>query len=188
MAGEDLIELKFKLADGIDIGPSKYSPSTTVGSLKEKILAQWPKDKENVPKSINDMKLVNAGKLLENKTLAESRLPIGELPGGIITMHIVVRPPFSDKNSVFMLHPVNPKDDKIDNASSFGLSMSLSMHRMITERFVSDASLDFEYSWIQAAAEETRILEVICRFDVLISHSKMFCGSSIVEKSEELGG
>ena len=43
MAGEDLIELKFRLADGTDIGPSKYSPSTPVGSLKEKILVQWPR-------------------------------------------------------------------------------------------------------------------------------------------------
>ena len=43
MAGEDLVELKFRLADGTDIGPSKYSPATTVSSLKEKILAQWPK-------------------------------------------------------------------------------------------------------------------------------------------------
>jgi hypothetical protein len=43
MASEDLIELKFRLADGTDIGPSKYSPATTVASLKGKILAQWPK-------------------------------------------------------------------------------------------------------------------------------------------------
>ncbi|CAL5384179.1 hypothetical protein CsSME_00014392 [Camellia sinensis var. sinensis] len=100
MAGEDLIELKFRLADGTDIGPSKYNPSTTVGSLKEKIIAQWPKDKDNAPKTINDVKLINAGKILENnKTLAESRLPIGELPGAVITMHVVVRPPFSDKNN-----------------------------------------------------------------------------------------
>lgn len=42
-AGQDLIELKFRLSDGTDIGPHKYSPSTTVQSLKEKILAQWPK-------------------------------------------------------------------------------------------------------------------------------------------------
>jgi hypothetical protein len=34
-----------------------------------------------------------------NKTLAESRVPVGELPGGVITMHVVVRPPSSDKNS-----------------------------------------------------------------------------------------
>ncbi|KAK9270963.1 hypothetical protein L1049_026551 [Liquidambar formosana] len=100
MAGEELVELKFRLFDGTDIGPSKYSPATTVGSLKEKILTQWPKDKENGPKTINDVKLINAGKILENnRTLAESRLPVGELPGGVITMHVVIRPPMSDKNS-----------------------------------------------------------------------------------------
>ena len=43
MAGEDWIELKFRLADGTDIGPSKYNQSMTVSSLKEKIISQWPK-------------------------------------------------------------------------------------------------------------------------------------------------
>ncbi|XP_021600885.1 membrane-anchored ubiquitin-fold protein 6 isoform X2 [Manihot esculenta] len=100
MAREDFIELKFRLADGTDIGPSKYSPTTTVANLKEKIIAQWPKDKENVPKTINDVKLINAGKILENnRTLAESRLPVSELPGGVITMHVVLRPPIPDKKS-----------------------------------------------------------------------------------------
>ncbi|KAG5544325.1 hypothetical protein RHGRI_016918 [Rhododendron griersonianum] len=127
MAEENLVEIKFKLADGTDIGPTNCSPSTSVGSLKERIVAQWPKaallfntrvasisffvissrklprwtDKENAPKTVNDVKLINAGKILENnKTLAESRLPIGELPGVVITMHVVVRPPISDNNGV----------------------------------------------------------------------------------------
>jgi hypothetical protein len=57
-------------------------------------------EKANGPKSINDMKLINAGKILENsKTLAESRVPVGELPGCVITMHVVVRPSTSDKAS-----------------------------------------------------------------------------------------
>lgn len=43
MAGEDWIELKFRLADGSDIGPTKYNQSMTVSSLKEKIISQWPK-------------------------------------------------------------------------------------------------------------------------------------------------
>lgn len=43
MAGQDSIEVKFRLFDGSDIGPSNYSPTTTVSALKEKILAQWPK-------------------------------------------------------------------------------------------------------------------------------------------------
>lgn len=93
MAGEELLELKFRLYDGTDIGPNKYAPTTTVGTLKESILAQWPKEKANGPRTISDMKLINAGKILENnKTLAESRVPVGELPGGVITMHVVVRP------------------------------------------------------------------------------------------------
>ncbi|XP_015887654.1 membrane-anchored ubiquitin-fold protein 3 [Ziziphus jujuba] len=110
MAGQDSIELKFRLSDGSDIGPSKYSPSTTVATLKEKILAQWPKEKENGPRTVNDLKLINAGKVLENnRTLAESRLPL-ELPGGVITMHVVVRPPLSDKNND------KPQNDSPNNA------------------------------------------------------------------------
>ncbi|XP_073143476.1 membrane-anchored ubiquitin-fold protein 3-like [Henckelia pumila] len=100
MAVDELVDLKFRLADGTDIGPNKYNSCATVTSLKEKIIAQWPKDKENGPKSINDIKLINAGKILENnKTLGESRVPISEVPGGVITMHVVVRPPLPDKNS-----------------------------------------------------------------------------------------
>ncbi|CAL8997265.1 hypothetical protein PRUPE_1G510100 [Prunus persica] len=111
-AGQDLIELKFRLSDGTDIGPHKYSPSTTVQSLKEKILAQWPKEKENGPRTINDLKLINAGKILENnRTLADSRLPVGELPGGLITMHVVVRPPIADKKNDKLLNdsPEKPR-------------------------------------------------------------------------------
>ncbi|GKV12430.1 hypothetical protein SLEP1_g23570 [Rubroshorea leprosula] len=100
MAGEDLIEIKFRLADGTDIGPTKHTPATTVASLKEKILAQWPQDKENGPKTIHDVKLINAGKILENnRTLAECRLPVGELPGAVITMLVVLRLPVTSKNS-----------------------------------------------------------------------------------------
>ncbi|RRT39060.1 hypothetical protein B296_00036546, partial [Ensete ventricosum] len=140
MAGEDLIDVKFRLFDGTDIGPSKYDPTTTVASLKETILARWPQGervfpsrlipsvvhidefsnllpllivsgnfdlvlgKEIAPRTINDVKLINAGKILENnQTIAESRTPVCELPGGVITMHVVVRPPMLDKNNgIFM--------------------------------------------------------------------------------------
>ena len=63
-------------------------------------------DKEIVPKTVNDVKLINAGRILENsKTLAESRVPVGEVPGSVITMHVVVRPPQSNKsgNALFPL-------------------------------------------------------------------------------------
>jgi hypothetical protein len=58
-------------------------------------------DKEIVPKTVNDVKLINAGRILENsKTLAESRVPVGEVPGSVITMHVVVRPPQSNKSGM----------------------------------------------------------------------------------------
>ncbi|XP_074565794.1 membrane-anchored ubiquitin-fold protein 3-like [Curcuma longa] len=99
MAEEDLIELKFRLFDGTDIGPIKYKPSTTVQSLKEFVISRWPQDKDIAPRTINDVKLINAGKILDNhQTIAESRVPVGELPSGLITMHVVVRPPVSGKN------------------------------------------------------------------------------------------
>ncbi|XP_024970152.1 membrane-anchored ubiquitin-fold protein 3-like isoform X2 [Cynara cardunculus var. scolymus] len=100
MAAEELIEVKFRLPDGSDIGPSKYSSTTTVADLKEKIVSLWPHERDNVPKTVNDMKLIHAGKILENnKTLAESRSLVSEIPGGVIVMHVVVRPPMADKNS-----------------------------------------------------------------------------------------
>lgn len=55
---------------------------------------------QNGPKTINDLKLINAGKILENsKTLADSRVILGEIPGCVITMHVVLRPPTNDKAS-----------------------------------------------------------------------------------------
>lgn len=49
MVVDNLIELKFRLADDTDIGPNKFSTITTTGSLEEKILAQWPKGGFNFP-------------------------------------------------------------------------------------------------------------------------------------------
>ncbi|XP_030515790.1 membrane-anchored ubiquitin-fold protein 4 [Rhodamnia argentea] len=93
MPEEDLVELKFRLYDGSDIGPFQYSPTSTVATLKERIVAEWPKDKKIAPKSATDIKLINAGKILENnKTVGQCRVPFGELPKAVITMHVVVQP------------------------------------------------------------------------------------------------
>ncbi|PIA41960.1 hypothetical protein AQUCO_02100064v1 [Aquilegia coerulea] len=90
MPEEDLVELKFRLYDGTDIGPICYSAAATVAMLKERIIADWPKV---IPKTANDVKLISAGKILENnKTVSQCRVPFGELPGGVITMHVVVQP------------------------------------------------------------------------------------------------
>ncbi|XP_016717138.1 membrane-anchored ubiquitin-fold protein 3 isoform X2 [Gossypium hirsutum] len=52
-----------------------------------------------IPKSINDLKLIHAGRVLENnKSLADSRITFGDLPVGVITMHVVVQPTTIAKN------------------------------------------------------------------------------------------
>ncbi|KAG1341993.1 putative Heparanase-like protein 2 [Cocos nucifera] len=134
---QEPLEIKFRLFDGSDIGPKKYAPATSVATLKESIIAQWPKDlpdviydnywstdgrnsnvgpvfyfivvtiigevipidselmrtpqqkwrlmtgKENGPRTVNDLKLINAGKILENnRTLADCRSPIFSLSLG----------------------------------------------------------------------------------------------------------
>ncbi|KAG6528021.1 hypothetical protein ZIOFF_010158 [Zingiber officinale] len=93
MPEEDLVELKFRLYDGSDIGPIRYSSSSTIAAVKERIISEWPRDKKIVPKVANDVKLVSAGKVLENSTtIAQCKSPFSELPVGFITMHVVIQP------------------------------------------------------------------------------------------------
>ncbi|KAB2056069.1 hypothetical protein E1A91_A11G081100v1 [Gossypium mustelinum] len=74
---QDQLEIKFRLTDGSDIGPKTFSAATSVATLKESVLAQWPK-----------------GKILENnKTLGECQNHLCDIPGGLTTMHVVVQPP-----------------------------------------------------------------------------------------------
>ena len=56
-------------------------------------------DKEKGPRTVNDLKLINAGKILENnRTLSECKSPICDF-SGMTTMHVVVRAPTLDKQS-----------------------------------------------------------------------------------------
>lgn len=88
---EGSIEIKFRLFDGTDIAHSTYASSITVDALKQRILADWPQDKSFVPETVNEIKIIHAGKFMENnKTLAESQVFSGD---GIITMHVVLQPP-----------------------------------------------------------------------------------------------
>ncbi|KAL2320336.1 hypothetical protein Fmac_029305 [Flemingia macrophylla] len=93
---EEVVELKFRLYDGSEMGPFRYSPASTVASLKDRILADWPKDKKFIPKVANDIRLISFGKILENnKTVGQCRVTYDEFPKGfIITMHVVVPPSF----------------------------------------------------------------------------------------------
>ncbi|XP_020593585.1 membrane-anchored ubiquitin-fold protein 1 [Phalaenopsis equestris] len=97
---EEQLEIRFRLGDGSDIGPKSYSMATTVIALKESIIAEWPKEMENQPRTVNDLTLINAGRILENKnTLEECRSTIFDLTTAT-TMHVVVRPPPSIEREI----------------------------------------------------------------------------------------
>ncbi|KAK0580912.1 hypothetical protein LWI29_007678 [Acer saccharum] len=98
--GQERIELKFRIYDGTDIGHTTYASSTTIAFLKERLIAEWPQGKTIAPKSVNDIKLIHAGQILENsKTLADSKVTFGDLPSGVITMHVVVQPHVAKKKT-----------------------------------------------------------------------------------------
>ena len=42
VAADEAVDLKFRLTDGTDIGPTKFGPTTTVIALKESIITGWP--------------------------------------------------------------------------------------------------------------------------------------------------
>ncbi|XP_050230395.1 membrane-anchored ubiquitin-fold protein 1 [Mercurialis annua] len=97
-AVQNQLEIKFRLTDGSDIGPKAFPAVTSVATLKESILAQWPKEIENGPKTVKDVKLISAGKVLDNsRTVGDCRSPLCDIPGGVTTMHVVVQPATSDK-------------------------------------------------------------------------------------------
>ncbi|XP_057782407.1 membrane-anchored ubiquitin-fold protein 3-like [Salvia miltiorrhiza] len=98
--GSESLQLKFRIFDGTDIGHGTYFSSITAATLKQKLLSEWPQDKSVVPKSVSDMKLIHAGKVLENgQRLADSGLCVGNLTGEVITMHVVVQPSVAEQKS-----------------------------------------------------------------------------------------
>lgn len=60
-------------------------------------------EKENGPRTVKDVKIISAGKILENnKTLGECQSPLCDIPGGVTTMHVVVQPPSQEKGTIFL--------------------------------------------------------------------------------------
>ncbi|XP_060672877.1 membrane-anchored ubiquitin-fold protein 1 [Ziziphus jujuba] len=107
---QDQLEIKFRLTDGSDIGPKSFPAATSIASLKESILTQWPKEKENGPRTVKDVKLISAGKILENnKTVGECRSPLCDIPGGVTTMHVVVQTPLVEKEKKASSQPKENK-------------------------------------------------------------------------------
>ncbi|XP_022932445.1 membrane-anchored ubiquitin-fold protein 3-like isoform X2 [Cucurbita moschata] len=104
MPEDDLIDIKFRLYDGSDVGPFRYSSASTVDVLKQRIVSDWPKGKTVTPKAASEVKLISSGKILENnKTVGQCKLPFGEFTGGVIIMHVVVQPSLAKAKTVCQL-------------------------------------------------------------------------------------
>ncbi|KAK2649341.1 hypothetical protein Ddye_016830 [Dipteronia dyeriana] len=113
--GQERIELKFRIYDGTDIGHTSYASSTTIAFLKQRLIAEWPQGKTIAPKLVNDIKLIHAGKILDNsKTLADSKVTFGDLPSSVITMHVVVQPHVAKKKT-----DKNKEEKQNQNSCSF---------------------------------------------------------------------
>ncbi|KAK2456870.1 membrane-anchored ubiquitin-fold protein [Trifolium repens] len=87
------------MAEGEEPHDTYPASTTTVATLKQKLNAEWPQGKTVVPKSINDVRFIHTGKVLENtKTLADSKITFSDIPGAI-TMHVIVQPPIAKKKT-----------------------------------------------------------------------------------------
>ncbi|KAF5732697.1 membrane-anchored ubiquitin-fold protein 3-like [Tripterygium wilfordii] len=91
------VEIRFRITDGVDIGPGGYASSLTVEALKQQLVALWPEGTPRTPNSGNDLNLVYNGKIMENgMTVADCIKTCVRLPDGVITMHVTVRTPAAE--------------------------------------------------------------------------------------------
>ncbi|XP_021905444.1 membrane-anchored ubiquitin-fold protein 1 isoform X1 [Carica papaya] len=72
---------------------SSLDLNKTASHVKE-VRCSWIFPKmENGPKTVKDVKLISAGKILENnRTVAECRSPLCDAPDAVTTMHVVIQP------------------------------------------------------------------------------------------------
>ncbi|KAK9800228.1 hypothetical protein WJX73_001307 [Symbiochloris irregularis] len=94
--GSEGVDVRFRHTQG-DVGPFKFTGSTNVQSLKDKLLSEWPKDgplQAETPSSAADIRLILSGKFLEsNVSVDDLQRMMGEMdPDTIITLHTIVRP------------------------------------------------------------------------------------------------
>ncbi|KAI6675529.1 hypothetical protein NL676_003435 [Syzygium grande] len=100
MREEELVDIRFRLFDGSDMGPFQYSSASTIDMLKQRVVSDWPKGKTIIPKAASEVKLINAGKVLENtKTVGQCKMPFGDVGGGGIIMHVVVQSSLTKKRA-----------------------------------------------------------------------------------------
>lgn len=89
------IQLRFRHTAG-DLGPYTFQETATIQEIKEKLVAEWPKEgafAKEAPVTSADVKLILGGKYVDNaKTLKEYTKDMGEIkPDTVVTFHAVIR-------------------------------------------------------------------------------------------------
>mmetsp|Transcript_34113 Transcript_34113/g.65170 ORF Transcript_34113/g.65170 Transcript_34113/m.65170 type:complete len:125 (-) Transcript_34113:516-890(-) len=98
--------IRFRMQNGNDFGPKQFETSLTIQAIKDRLIAEWPKDTApspgdsaapDNPKSAADLKLILAGQILDNsKTLSDLKIAGGS--DEVVTMHLIVRMPNGPKS------------------------------------------------------------------------------------------
>ncbi|KAG7602346.1 UBL3-like ubiquitin domain [Arabidopsis thaliana x Arabidopsis arenosa] len=71
---------------------------TCIGFSPISVIISKPDYKENGPKTVKDVKLISAGRILENnKTVGDCRSPVGNFSGAVTTMHVIIQHQVTEK-------------------------------------------------------------------------------------------
>ncbi|XP_073139416.1 membrane-anchored ubiquitin-fold protein 3-like [Henckelia pumila] len=86
------LEIRFRIYCGADLFQGIFPLSTTIESIKERIMSEWPQDQSVQPTSVDDIRLMHAeNPLVSGRTLGEHRFLI--IPGGVVTVLVIVQLP-----------------------------------------------------------------------------------------------
>ncbi|KAL9670159.1 hypothetical protein QQ045_007710 [Rhodiola kirilowii] len=94
MAVEELVILSlFRLYNDTDMGPFEYPSTTTIAEIKQRIFEDWPVDTEMAPQSVDEFKLINAGRILDSSwTIGQIIIPLMDPEKEVIIIHVVLQP------------------------------------------------------------------------------------------------
>lgn len=92
---EGYYRIRFRLQSGTDLKEQSVPPRSTVAETKQQLINSWvnaggPGGDASRPTGPDDLKIIHAGRVLENsKSLSDYTIPTSE----VVTMHLMIVPP-----------------------------------------------------------------------------------------------
>jgi hypothetical protein len=84
-------EIRFRMPEGVDIGPLNIPLNTKIHTVKELVVTEWPTEKvgKPPPEDPREIRLIHNGKVMEpGKCLGDYKVAVGSL----VTCHLLVQP------------------------------------------------------------------------------------------------